>query len=74
MNHASHLVGTALAGEAALAVALGLASLLLLFDRGHLHGTCGGCVIIAMSLHISAYGREIKTNFVLKLKQLKFLY
>ena len=43
MDHASHLVGTALAGEAALAVALGLARLLLLFDGGHLHGTCSHC-------------------------------
>ena len=43
MDHASHLVGTAFAGEAALAVALGLARLLLLFYRGHLHGTCGHC-------------------------------
>ncbi len=36
MDHAGHLVGTALAGKAALSVALGLASLLLLFDGGHL--------------------------------------
>ena len=35
MDHASHLVGTALAGEIALTVALGLARLLLL-DGGHL--------------------------------------
>ena len=35
MDHASHLVGTALAGEASLAVALRLARLLLFFDGGH---------------------------------------
>ena len=43
MDHASHLVGTALAGETALTVALGLACLLLLLDGGHLHGSCGHC-------------------------------
>ena len=43
MDDASHLVTAALAGEAALAVALGLARLLLLFYRGHLHGTCSHC-------------------------------
>ena len=68
MDHASHLVGTALAGEAALAVALGLARLLL-FDRGPTSVVRGknvqigkNVVIQTNSLFMSAGGITIEDD------------
>ena len=50
MDHASHLVGTPLAGEAALAVALGLARLLLFL----MAATCMAPAATAMAAAIGA--------------------